>query len=82
MLWRISPRRSRRTPPSGFILPREPLLVDRPPAGSEWLREVKHDGYRIIARKEGSRATLWSRHGTNLTDRLPKIAECGLQLGC
>ena len=31
--------------------------------------------YRIIARKEGSRVTLWSRYGTNFTDRLPKIAE-------
>jgi len=40
-----------------------------------WLHEVKHDGYRIIARKEGSRATLWARHGTNFTDRLPMIAE-------
>src|SRR5271166_1846639 len=35
----------------------------------------KHDGYRIITRKEGGRVTLWSRHGTNFTDRLPKVAE-------
>jgi hypothetical protein len=28
-----------------------------------------------IARKEGGRVTLWSRHGTNFTDRLPKVAE-------
>jgi hypothetical protein len=73
MLWR-TPRRSRRTPPAGFILPCQPLLVDRPPAGSDWLHEIKHDGYRILARKEGSRVTLWSRHGTNFTDRLPKVA--------
>jgi ATP-dependent DNA ligase len=75
MLWRISPGRSRRTPPAGFIVPCQPLLVARPPAGCDWLHEVKHDGYRILARKEGSRVTLWSRHGTNFTDRLPKIAE-------
>ena len=75
MLWRVSPRRSRRTPPVGFIPPCQPLLVDKPPAGSDWLHEVKHDGYRIIARKDGSRVTLWSRYGTNFTDRLPKIAE-------
>ena len=75
MLWRTSPRRSRRTPPSGFILPCQPLLVDRPPAGSDWLHEIKHDGYRILACREGSRVTLWSRHGTNFTDRLPKVAE-------
>jgi bifunctional non-homologous end joining protein LigD len=75
MLWRTSLRPSRRTPPAGFILPCQPLLVDRPPAGSDWLHEIKHDGYRIIARKDGGRATLWSRHGTNFTGRLPKIAE-------
>ena len=75
MLWRVSPGRSRRTPPTGFILPCQPILVDHPPAGAGWLHEIKHDGYRIIACKEGSRVTLWSRHGTNFTDRLPKIAE-------
>ena len=75
MLWRISPRRSRRTPPAGFILPCQPLLVDRPPAGPDWLHEIKHDGYRILACKDGSRVTLWTRHGTNFTDRLPKVAE-------
>jgi bifunctional non-homologous end joining protein LigD len=75
MLWRPSLRPSRRTPPAGFILPCQPLLVDRPPAGSDWLHEIKHDGYRIIAHKDGSRVTLWTRHGTNFTDRLPKVAE-------
>jgi bifunctional non-homologous end joining protein LigD len=75
MLWRTSPRRSRRTPPAGFIVPCQPALVPKPPAGSGWLHEIKHDGYRIIARKDGSRVTLWSRHGTNLTDRLPRVAE-------
>jgi len=36
---------------------------------------VKHDGYRIVTRKQGERVTLWSRHGTSFTDRLPRIAE-------
>jgi bifunctional non-homologous end joining protein LigD len=75
MLWRISPGRSRRIPPVGFVLPCRPLLVDKPPTRLGWLHEVKQDGYRIIARKDGGRLTLWSRHGKNFTDRLPKIAE-------
>jgi len=29
------------------------VLTDRPPAGSGWLHEVKHDGFRTIARKQG-----------------------------
>jgi bifunctional non-homologous end joining protein LigD len=75
MLWRTSLRPSLRTPPAGFILPCQPLLVYRPPAGSDCLHEIKHDGYRILARKEQGRVTLWTRHGTNFTDRLPKVAE-------
>jgi bifunctional non-homologous end joining protein LigD len=36
---------------------------------------VKHDGFRILARKQGARVTLWSRRGTDLTDRMPQIAD-------
>ena len=61
--------------PIGFIRPCEPTLVDRPPAGSGGLHEVKHDGFRILARKQGERVTLWSRRGANFTDRFSRIAE-------
>jgi bifunctional non-homologous end joining protein LigD len=40
-----------------------------------WLHEVKHDGYRILAHKQGERVSLWSRYGADFTDRLPGIAE-------
>ncbi len=76
MLWRIS----RRAPPAGFILPCQPLLVPKPPTGLGWLHKVKHHGYRIIARKDGRRVTLWSRYGANFPDRLPKIAEAVFSL--
>ena len=75
MLWRISPARSRRTPRAGFIRPCQPLLVAHPPAGPGWRHEVKHDGYRIVARKQGERVMLWSRYGADFTDRLLTIAE-------
>src|SRR5271165_2722854 len=75
MLWRTSPARSRRSPPAGFILPAQPTLVVRPPAGPKWIHEVKHDGYRLLARKEAGRVVLWSRHGTDLTDNMTRIAE-------
>ena len=46
MLWRVSrPIRSRSKPP-GFILPCQPALAERPPAGPGWLHEIKFDGYR------------------------------------
>jgi hypothetical protein len=47
MLWRTSSTRSPRSPPTGFIRPCQPRLIDRPPAGPEWRHEVKHDGYRL-----------------------------------
>jgi bifunctional non-homologous end joining protein LigD len=71
MLWCIS----RRTPPAGFIQPCQPTIVAAPPAGPGWLHEVKHDGYRILARKQGERVEVWSRRGADFTDRFPKIAE-------
>jgi bifunctional non-homologous end joining protein LigD len=62
--------------PAGRLHPTcQPFLVDRPPVGPGWLHEVKHDGYRIVARKEGARVHLWTRYATDFTDRLPRIAE-------
>jgi ATP-dependent DNA ligase len=46
----------------------------RPPA-REWLHEIKHDGFRVIARKEGTGLRLYSRPGNDLTDRVPLIVE-------
>jgi hypothetical protein len=40
-----------------------------------WLHEIKHDGFRVIARKDGDRARLYSRPGNDLTKRFPLIAE-------
>src|SRR3984885_15872475 len=71
MLWRIS----RRTPPAGFIQPCQPPLAANPPAGPGWLHEVKHDGFRILARKQGERVEVWSRRGAVFNDRFPRIAE-------
>ena len=42
-----------RTLPAGFIAPCLPTKTDKLPSGSQWLHEIKHDGFRIIARKNG-----------------------------
>src|SRR5215218_906628 len=55
-------RPTRRAPP-GFILPAQPVLALKPPVGPGWLFGVKHDGFRIVARKEGDGVHLWSRNG-------------------
>ena len=35
--------------PAGFIEPCLPSPADRPPSGSNWIYEIKHDGYRMMA---------------------------------
>jgi ATP-dependent DNA ligase len=69
-----------RTLPAGFIAPCLPTKTDKLPSGSQWLHEIKHDGFRVIARKEG--AQLYSRPGNDLTYRFPLIIEtlAGLRL--
>jgi hypothetical protein len=39
------------------------------------LHEIKHDGYRIIARKEGDRVRLWSRNGRDWSEEFTAIGE-------
>ena len=64
-----------RTLPAGFIPPCLPTKAPRPPSGALWLHEIKHDGFRVIARKDGARVKLYSRPGNDLTDRFPLIVE-------
>jgi ATP-dependent DNA ligase len=44
--------------PAGFIAPCLPINAPQPPSGEQWLHEIKHDGFRIIARKDGKRVKL------------------------
>ena len=43
-------RMLQRTFPAGFIAPCLPTKTPRLPSGGQWLHEIKHDGFRIIAR--------------------------------
>jgi bifunctional non-homologous end joining protein LigD len=61
--------------PAGFIAPCLPTPAPQPPSGERWLHEIKHDGFRVIARKEGKRVRLYSRPGNDLTKRFPLIVE-------
>src|SRR5262245_30126377 len=64
-----------RTLPTGFIAPCLPTKTDKLPSGGQWLHEIKHDSFRIIARKTGGRVRLYSRPGNDLTRRFPLIVE-------
>jgi ATP-dependent DNA ligase len=39
--------------------------------GPLWVHEIKHGGFRVVARKEGKRVRLYSRPGNDLTSALP-----------
>jgi ATP-dependent DNA ligase len=74
--------RARRAPtvPTGFIPPCLPTTAANPPSGPLWLHEIKHDGFRVIARKDGDRLRLYSRPGNDLTDRFARIVEAMARL--
>jgi bifunctional non-homologous end joining protein LigD len=60
-----------RTLPAGFIAPCLPTKTATLPSGDLWLHEIKHDGFRIIARKSDGRVSL----GNHFTHRFPLIVE-------
>ena len=43
-----------RPAPSAFIEPCLPSPAIRPPAGDNWIYEIKHDGYRLMARRDAA----------------------------
>jgi bifunctional non-homologous end joining protein LigD len=51
------------------------MKAPKPPSGALWLHEIKHDGFRVIARKDCARVRLYSRPGNDLTDRFSLIVE-------
>jgi hypothetical protein len=37
----------------GFVAPCIPSLAHKPASGPDWVHEIKHDGYRLIVRRDG-----------------------------
>jgi ATP-dependent DNA ligase len=66
--------RPRARPLSGNIEPCLPRPAKAPPTGPDWIHEIKHDGFRILARRDGPKVRLISRHGRDLTYRFPLAA--------
>jgi ATP-dependent DNA ligase len=67
--------RSRPRPLSQFIEPCLPRSAAEPPVGPGWLHEIKHDGFRILARRDSRGVRLLTRNGYNFADRFPKIVK-------
>ncbi len=54
--------------------PQLATLVDVPPDGAGWISEVKFDGYRLLAWKDGRDIRLVTRNGQDWTGKLPDVA--------
>jgi bifunctional non-homologous end joining protein LigD len=66
--------RERTRPELGIIEPCLPSPAKAPPSGRGWIREIKHDGFRIMARRDGAAVRLITRHGNDFTARFPLVA--------
>ncbi len=55
------------------ISPELATLAKSPPAGDDWVHEIKYDGYRMLCRVEGGEARMFSRNGKEWTAQFPTI---------
>jgi bifunctional non-homologous end joining protein LigD len=58
----------------GFVDPMKPRLMETPPTGGDWSYELKFDGIRACAIKDGNKVSLISRNGNDLRLRFPEVA--------
>jgi bifunctional non-homologous end joining protein LigD len=63
----------------GFVDPCIPSRAPKPPSGPDWVHEVKHDGHRLIVRRNGEAVRLFTRRGYDWTERYPAIAAAKLK---
>ncbi len=54
--------------------PQLATLASAPPRGGQWIAENKFDGYRMLARIEHGRVTLFTRNGHDWTSKLKTVA--------
>jgi bifunctional non-homologous end joining protein LigD len=77
---RATPKPSSAVAPPAFVPPQLCRLVDRAPAGANWVHEIKFDGYRMQLRVTDGEATLKTRKGLDWTSKFPTLAAEGARL--
>src|SRR5437660_6333185 len=58
-----------------FVEPMKAKLVEKPPATGDWIYELKFDGIRLIATKDGEKVSLVSRNQNDLSARFAEIVD-------
>jgi bifunctional non-homologous end joining protein LigD len=66
--------------PSGFVEPCRPSRAARPPSGPLWVHEIKHDGYRLMVRRDGARVRCFTGNGHDWADRFTSIVDAALRI--
>jgi ATP dependent DNA ligase domain len=64
----------------GYIPPSIPIRAIKPPVGPDWVREIKHDGYRMQVRRAGRLVGLFTRRGFDWSDWYPAISATAAKL--
>jgi bifunctional non-homologous end joining protein LigD len=68
-----------KAPQQSFSARRQPLMLatlkDRPFSGAEWLFEIKYDGVRVLAERDGDTIELYGRNETLITGRYSELRE-------
>jgi len=62
------------------LAPQLCTLVTDVPRGDDWLHEIKYDGWRLLARKDGDNVRLFTRGCVEWSARLPKLTAAIRQL--
>ena len=66
---------ARKAPLPEFLPPQLATLMSEPPAGDEWLHELKFDGYRMLCHLSRGKARFLSRNGKDWTEKFPNLLE-------
>ena len=79
-----APKKSRRAAKAelpAFITPQLATLFTAPPKSGDWVYEVKHDGYRMLARLSPDGVRLFTRSGNEWTAKLPHLVKALEKIG-
>lgn len=78
--WSDKPLASAPTPK--FIEPQLCETSETPPAGADWIFELKYDGYRLELATGADGAVVYTRSGLDWTNRFPGLARAAFALPC
>jgi bifunctional non-homologous end joining protein LigD len=63
-----------------FCEPCLPSPAAKTPSWAGWLHEIKHDGFRMLVRRDAATVRLFTRNGRDWTGRFPLIAHAAMSL--